>query len=289
MINHNNKYELIKFEDGEFSLNVNVSPSEETVWLNAQEISLLFDRSYKTILKHIKNIFSEKELLEESNSQKMRLAGADKPITIYNLDVIISVGYRVKSKRGVQFRKWAISVLKQYLLIGYSINEKRCLECQDNLISLNNKVNKIIKNADNLEKRVDNLESLDNVFLDKLFFEDKIFEAYSFIKKIILSAQKEIIIIDGYIDLSVLDMLNEINIPIIIYTLPSATISKKDISTFQINHNLTVYRTTKVHDRFLLIDDDIYFIGSSLKDIGKKRFIMNKLVSIKKDELLLNL
>lgn len=84
------------------------------------------------------------------------------------------------------------------------------------------------------------------------------------------------------IDLSVLDMLNEINIPIIIYTLPSATISKKDISTFQINHNLTVYRTTKVQDRFLLIDDDIYFIGSSLKDIGKKRFIMNKLVSIKK-------
>lgn len=120
----------------------------------------------------------------------MRLAGADKPITIYNLDVIISVGYRIKSKRGVQFRKWSTSVLKQYLLIGYSINEKRCLECQGNLISLNNKVNKIIKNADNLEKRVDNLESLDNVFLYKLFFEDKIFEAYSFIKKIILSAQK---------------------------------------------------------------------------------------------------
>ena len=99
------KYELIKFNDGDFSLDVNVSPSEDTVWLNAQEIGNLFERDYKTILNHIKSIFIEEELDELSNSQKMRLSGNDKPTNYYSLNVIISVGYRVKSKRGIRFRQ----------------------------------------------------------------------------------------------------------------------------------------------------------------------------------------
>ena len=110
MNNDEKKYELIKFEDGEFSLDVNVLPNEDTVWLSANEIALLFERDYKTILKHIKNLFDEKELILESNSQKMRLSNSDKPTTFYSLDVIISVGYRVKSKRGVLFRQWASSI-----------------------------------------------------------------------------------------------------------------------------------------------------------------------------------
>lgn len=127
MISQKKTYELIKFEDGDFTLDVNVSPDEETVWLNAQEISFLFNRDYKTILKHIRNIFNENELDEYSNSQKMRLTGNDKPTNYYSLDVIISVGYRVKSKRGIMFRKWANSILKQYLLNGYAINNERIL------------------------------------------------------------------------------------------------------------------------------------------------------------------
>ena len=283
------KYELIKFEDGEFSLDVNVSPDEETVWLSAQEMAYMFERDYKTIQKHINNVFFEKELDKISNSQKVRLTGNDKPTQYYSLNVIISVGYRVKSQRGTQFRIWANSVLKQYLLNGYSINNKRCIECQENIITLNNKVNNLIENTSNINTRLSSLESTDNILSNMLFYENNIFEAYSYIKKLLLSAKKEIIIIDGYIDITVLDMLNEINIPITIYTLPSANISKQDINKFQINHILTIKRNNIIHDRFLIIDDDIYSIGSSIKDVGKKRFVMTKIISISKQELLKNI
>ena len=243
MINNNEKkYELIKFEDGEFSLDVNVSPDEETVCLTAQEMAYMFERDYKTIQKHINNVFFEKELDKISNSQKVRLTGNDKPTQYYNLNVIISVGYRVKSQRGTQFRIWANSVLKQYLLNGYSINNKRCIECQENIITLNNKVNYLIENTSNINNRLLSLESTDNILSNMLFYENNIFEAYSYIKKLLLSAKKEIIIIDGYIDITVLDMLNEINIPISIYTFPSASITKQDINKFQINHNLILNR-----------------------------------------------
>ena len=124
MNNKENNYELIKFEDVDFSLDVKVAPNEDTVWLNAQEIGLLFERDYKTILKHITNIFKEKELIKESNSQKLRLTGNDKPTIYYTLDVIISIGYRVKSKRGI--------ILKQYLLNGYAINKDRVIAYQSN-------------------------------------------------------------------------------------------------------------------------------------------------------------
>ena len=289
MNNQEKKYELIKFEDGEFSLDVNVSPDEETVWLSAQEMAYMFERDYKTIQKHINNVFFEKELDKISNSQKVRLTGNDKPTQYYSLNVIISVGYRVKSKRGTQFRIWANSILKQYLLNGYSINNKRCIECQENIITLNNKVNDLIENTSNINTRLSSLESTDNLLSNMLFYENNIFEAYSYIKKLLLSAKKEIIIIDGYIDITVLDMLNEINIPITIYTLPSACITKQDINKFQINHILTIKRNNIIHDRFLIIDDDIYSIDSSIKDVGKKRFVMTKIISISKQELLKNI
>ena len=289
MNNQEKKYELIKFEDGEFSLDVNVSPDEETVWLSAQEMAYMFERDYKTIQKHINNVFFEKELDKISNSQKVRLTGNDKPTQYYSLNVIISVGYRVKSKRGTQFRIWANSILKQYLLNGYSINNKRCIECQENIITLNNKVNDLIENTSNINTRLSSLESTDNLLSNMLFYENNIFEAYSYIKKLLLSAKKEIIIIDGYIDITVLDMLNEINIPITIYTLPSACITKQDINKFQINHILTIKRNNIIHDRFLIIDDEIYSIGSSIKDVGKKRFVMTRIISLSKQELLKNI
>ncbi len=138
-----NKYDLIKFEDGDFSLDVNVSPVEDTVWLTLEEIGLLYERDPKTIRKHINNVFEENEVDINSNTQKMRIAGVDQRVTFYSLDVIISVGYRVKSKRGVLFRQWANRILKQYLLKGYVINEERCLSCTSNIISLQNKVESI--------------------------------------------------------------------------------------------------------------------------------------------------
>ncbi|MDE5546875.1 MAG: virulence RhuM family protein, partial [Anaeroplasmataceae bacterium] len=148
MLNNENKYDLIKFEDGEFSLDVNVSPNEDTVWMTQKEISLLYGKARNTITEHIRSIFKEMELDEFSVCRKNRHTATDGKtytLTYYNLDVILAVGYRVKSKRGILFRKWATSILKQYMLNGFSLNEKRCLECQENLVSLNNKVNTLLE------------------------------------------------------------------------------------------------------------------------------------------------
>ena len=116
------KNEIIIFENQEIKLEVNMK--DETVWLTQAQMAELFDRDVKTISKHIQNAFEE-ELDEESNSQKMRIANSDKPVNFYNLDVIISVGYRVKSHNGILFRKWATKVLKEHLLKGYTVNQKR--------------------------------------------------------------------------------------------------------------------------------------------------------------------
>lgn len=123
MISVNN--EIVVFKDNEIELNVNLSTEENTVWLNANQMALLFDKDEKTIRKHINNVFRDKELNENNNTQKMRVVGVKQLVSFYTLDVIISVGYRVKSKRGIIFRQWANKVLKQYLLQGYAINEKR--------------------------------------------------------------------------------------------------------------------------------------------------------------------
>lgn len=123
MISVNN--EIVVFKDNEIELNVNLSTEENTVWLNANQMALLFDKDEKTIRKHINNVFRDKELDENNNTQKMRVVGVKQLVSFYTLDVIISVGYRVKSQRGIIFRQWANKVLKQYLLQGYVVNEKR--------------------------------------------------------------------------------------------------------------------------------------------------------------------
>lgn len=119
------KNEIILFEDGELTLEVNVAPQQETVWLTANQMSELYGRDEKTIRKHMNKIFNDGELDKENNTQKMRVVGVKQPVAYYNLDVIISVGYRVNSKQGIAFRKWANSVLKKYILEGYAVNNNR--------------------------------------------------------------------------------------------------------------------------------------------------------------------
>ena len=119
------KEEVVVFKDGEFSLVVNIDTKHETVLLSANQMALLFDRDEKTIRKHINNVFKDQEVNKESNTQKMRVPNSDKPVPFYSLDVIISVGYRVKSQRGIQFRQWATKVLKDYMIKGVAVNEKR--------------------------------------------------------------------------------------------------------------------------------------------------------------------
>ena len=199
--------------------------------------------------------------------------------------MIISVGYRIKSLRGIQFRRWANSILKQYLLNGQVINETRCLAHSDNIIQLTNKVENVIQKVDNLELRLDTITSID-IFKDQIFYNGELFEGYSFIKNLFQKALERIIIIDSYLDYSALEMISDVNVDITIYIASHKPITNREISLFQTNHSLTVIRTNNYHDRFIIIDDELYNIGSSIKDIGKKISHISKLESIDIDDLL---
>ena len=283
-----NKYNIVVFNDEILSLEVNVDYFNETIWLTQNQISFLYQTDRSVVSKHINNILLEEEVDKKSNVQKMHIPFSDKGVFIYSLDIILAVGYRVNSKRGILFRRLANKILKEYLLKGYSINDKRCLSCQESIIDLNNKVNTLIDKSNIHDKQLYDITHVEDLFISKLFYEDELYDGYSFTKQLFLKASKEIIIIDGYIDLSVLDMLNDIKINIIVVTFDSAPLSKKDIQIFSKNHNLLVIRNNKIHDRFVIIDDTVYVYGSSLKDLGKKRTLVYKHNSITK-EMLLNL
>ena len=269
-----NKYELIKFEDGDFSLDVNVSPNEETVWLNVHDLAQLFERDEKTIRKHINNALKE----ECINSTVAKFATVQnegnrkvtREIEYFNLDIITSVGYRVKSKRGIQFRIWANSVLKQYLINGYAINAERIMAYQSNILQLE-------ANVINIENRLKNLEM--TIYSDntQIIFEGEILEPYTFLRKLFFLARNEITIIDQYADKFLLTMLSDLKVKITIVTSTSSYLNKEIIP-----NNITIIHNDIIHDRFIIIDDLVYVIGSSFNDIGKKRFFMMKLENITK-------
>ena len=200
------EYEVVKFKDDEIELEVNVSPKEETIWMTLEQISKLFERHKSVISRHIKNIFSEQELDKKSTVAffaTVQIEGQRKItryIEYFNLDVILSVGYRVNSKRGTIFRKWANQVLKEYLLKGYVINEKRVTVSNENFNNLLVVVNDMKSNQIDLNNRVDKLE--DKVFnkeynLDKILFNGQFYDAYTLIQSIFEKANNEIIIIDN--------------------------------------------------------------------------------------------
>ena len=279
------KYEIIKFEDGDFSLDVNVSPNEETVWLTQAQIAELYDVDRSRVTRHINNILNENELEIKRNVRKTHFPNSDKLVFIYDLDMVLAVGYRVNSKRGILFRRWANSILKQYLLSGQVINENRCLAHSDNIIKMNNIIESMNTRMDNFELRLDSITST-TYFKDKIFYDGQLYEGYSFIKNLFKKATNRIIIIDSYLDYSVLEMMMDINIDITIYIASHTPLSNREISLFQANHTLNVIRTNSYHDRFIIIDSQLYNIGSSIKDIGKKISHISKLESICINELL---
>lgn len=164
----NNSIEIYRSQDGSVQLNVNLE--NETVWLSANQMAMLFDRDAKTIRKHINNVFADGELTKESNTHFLRVANSDKPVPFYNLDVIISVGYRVKSQQGVQFRRWATSVLKQYLIKGYAINQQIKLDRYNELKD----VVRLMSRAVGLQDKVttDEYSGLFNVISDYVYALD---------------------------------------------------------------------------------------------------------------------
>ena len=262
------KSEVVLYQLNNSTAQFEVWIKDETVWLNRNQIAQLFKRDIKTIGKHIANALRE-ELSSISVVANFATTAADGKIyqvAHYNLDMIISIGYRVKSVQGIQFRIWATQVLKKYLLKGYALHQR----------------------VDRIERKLVEhdiaIEQFVNTALppaEGIFFDGQLFDAYQFASNIIKSAAKSVILIDNYIDENVLIMLSKRNknAVAIIYT---ANISKQlrlDLEKFNAQYPAIEIKTfTKSHDRFLIIDDDtVYHIGASLKDLGKKWFAFSKI------------
>jgi hypothetical protein len=267
--------EIIIYQADETPTSIEVRIEEETVWLNRQQISTLFERDVKTIGKHINNVFEEGELDKSStvaNFATVQNEGGrkvERQIEYYNLDVIISIGYRVKSKRGTQFRIWANKVLKDYLLKGYAVNQ-RFERLENDVHNIKSKLGKIdFQIKTNLPPK------------EGIYFDGQIFDAYVFANDLIRNAKETIILIDNYIDDSVLLMLSKRNknVKTIIYTSNLTKELRLDLKKYKSQYpDVEIRMFSKSHDRFLIIDNkDVYHIGASLKDLGKKWFAFSKI------------
>ncbi len=270
-----NIVEKITFKDGEIELKVTLE--KESVWLNRQQIATLFDRDVKTIGKHINNVFKEGELDKNVVVAKFATTtkhGAivnktqTKMVEYYNLDVIISVGYRVKSQRGVKFRQWATNVLKEYIFNGFAINREKITQ------------QRLLKLEKDVEYLKSQLKQNSLNYKQGIFFDGEIFDAYEFISNLIKSAKKEIILIDNYIDESILTLFSKNqNIKVTIYTKNITKELKLDLKKYNSQYNkIEIKQFNSSHDRFIIIDKkELYHIGASLKDLGKKWFAFSKM------------
>ena len=263
------KGEIVLYQPND-AISLEVHINEETVWLNRQQVSMLFDRDIKTIGKHINNALAE-ELKGLSTVAKFATVQQEggrmvtRNIEYYNLDVIISVGYRVKSQRGIEFRQWANSILKEYLLRGYAINQR---------------LQTLEKKVEEHDKKIDFFVKTSLPPVEGIFYDGQIFDAYKFVSDLVRSAEKSIVLFDNYVDDTVLTVLDKRkkNISATIYTQQI----KKQLSLDLAKHNaqyqpIEIKEFDKIHDRFLCIDSVVYHIGASLKDLGKKWFAFTRM------------
>ena len=260
-------YEIIKFVDGDFELDVNISPQQNTIWLTQDQIAKLFGKSRSTITEHINNIFSEGELFEMTSVGNSDITN-HRPAKLYNLDVILAVGYRVKSKRGILFRRWATAVLRDYLIKGYSLSSDRVIVTKENYIQLINDVNHLKKDVEDI-KEIVNRNVLDSIII----YEGDSFDGFSFINDLIKKAIESVIIIDGYADDSLFDFLigSKKGIKKVVICHKANRISKEIINRFEKEYGPIVIKVDKIfHDRFLIVDSEIYLMGTSLNSIGHK-------------------
>ena len=273
-----NQGEIILYQPDE-EIKLNVRLENETVWLSIDEMSYLFGRDISVIGKHIRNIFKEGELIKDSVWAKFAYTASDGKtyqVDYYNLDVIISVGYRVKSQRGTQFRQWANKVLKEYLLKGYSINQR--------INQLENKMDSRLtahdRQLEELTNKVDFFVRTSLPPVEGIFFNGQIFDAYKFASDLIKSARQSLVLIDNYVDENVLLMLSkrQPGVTATIYTQRITPQFRLDLDRHKDQYPPVDVRTCKLsHDRFLIVDDAVYHIGASLKDLGKKWFAFSKL------------
>ncbi len=273
-----NNYQLIKFKDNDFELDVNVSPEEETVWLTKEQISLLFNRNRTVISRHINNIYKDGELLKESSCAKNahEVSGQTHYTDFYNLDIIISVGYRVKSQRGILFRKWATNVLKHYLLKGYALDDNRVLVSRDNIVKLETDVQKIKEEIKDIKEKV-----FIEPIKERLFYNGEYFDAHEFVSVLIKRAKEEVIVIDPYFDIDGLSLLKSINRNVrrIVCGSSKSKLFESDLETFIKQYGeITIMKNDLFHDRFLIIDGkECYSLGTSFNYIGKRVFAVIKI------------
>ena len=292
-----NESQIVLYQpDDSIRLEVKIDAGNETVWLNRNQIAELFGRDVKTIGKHINNALRE-ELATETETNVSDVNKQNNPtvakfatvqieggrevtrqVEYYNLDVILSVGYRVKSNRGIQFRRWSNTILKQYLLQGYSINR--------HLVALQERTDQRFAN---IEQRLDNQQKQIDFFIrtnvptvEGIFYEGQVLDARLFAEQLIKIAKREVVLIDNYIDSRSFDIL-ELRNPGVEATIYVERIGRGLQSLQQTAHTQsgrTVHlaeTSQRVHDRFLIIDDEVYHLGASLNELGKRLFAFSRL------------
>ena len=260
----------------------------ETVWLNRNQMALLFGRDVKTIGKHVNNALKEelRNISTVANFATVQKEGerwVERYMEYYNLDMIISIGYRVKSERGILFRQWANTVLKEYLLRGYFINQ-RLYQIEDRF---DRRMTEYENRLNEYGQKIDFFVRTSLPPVEGVFYDGQIFDAYVFATDLIISARKSLILIDNYIDENVLLMLSkrQAGVSAEIRTGRLTTTLKQDLTRHNSQYPpIVIFQTKNIHDRFLIVDDDVYHIGASLKDLGKRLFAFSKM-SISKEQL----
>jgi len=280
--NNGEKDEIIVYqpEGGEFHIEVRVE--NETVWLNRQQMSILFERDVKTIGKHIGNAL--KEECQNSVVAKFATTAVDGKIyqvEHYDLDVILSVGYRVKSANGINFRRWANQVLKEHLLKGYSVNQR--------LISQENKIENLDSRVVNLEKQVDFFVKANIPPSEGVIPANARWSGYEFAVQLVRSAKKEIIIIDPFANDTSLSLVAKraVGVNAVIYSARITRMMKDEVDRINRQFPTVELRTMReVHDRFIIVDETIYHVGASIMDLGCKMTAFSVLNLVTKEQLL---
>ena len=279
--------EIVLYQPNE-TMKLEVRLENETVWLTQQQIADLFGTKRPAITKHLSNIFKSGELDENSVRSILEHTAADGKIyktQFYNLDAILSVGYRVNSRNATLFRQWANKVLKEFLLRGYSINQS--------LIEMSDRLDRRLLEQDGkiaaIRRDVDFFVRTSLPPKEGIFFDGQIFDAYAFVADLIRKANNRIVIIDSYVDDSVLVQLSKRKqgVTVDIYDGRISQQLRQDVTRHNAQYpGVTLHDYNKAHDRFIIIDEDVYHIGHSLKDLGKKLFAFSKMDVMTGTELL---
>ena len=276
---YNSKGEVVIYNPGG-TIRIEVRVESETVWLTQAQLGLLFGVDRSVIVKHIGNIYRMAELDEETTCAKIaqvQIEGGRKVSRIqnyYNMDMILSVGYRVNSRNATSFRRWASSVLKEYLLRGYAIHSR---------------VERLEQRVAKTEEKIDFFVRTSLPPVEGIFYEGQIFDAYTFATGLISRAEKAIILIDNYVDETVLKILDKRrpSVKAEIFTKHLSDQLQLDIIKHNAQYDPIIVREFGgSHDRFLMIDDQVFHIGASLKDLGKKWFAFSLMRDLKPVDLM---